>query len=317
MTTVDNQGNESAKSNILLYNPAEEAVSPLGPSATVTWEDAPAGTTVSGYKIYHNNILIGEITDPSVHEYTSDIPLDPTNIFTVMAYDSSGVETQVASTISYKSDPASTTSASLAAVIITNNQTGEAPLTINFDGSGSQGPVTSYAWSFGDGDTANGAAASHNYQFAGTYTATLTVADANGLSQQTNISITVSGSTAGSTTPVTGPKAVIASSSPIGDTPFTVNFDGSGSTSPQSTIASYSWEFGDGALDEGVAVAHTYTLPGTYYPSLTVLDSAGLTDQISTPVIINARSRTDNQPAAAVCVRRHPRIRGSTTRRHI
>ena len=303
MTTVDSQDNESAKSNILLYNPTEEAISPLGPSTTVNWEAAPVGTTVSGYKIYHNNILIGEITDPSVHEYTSALPLDPTNIFTVMAYDSSGVASKVASTISYTSDPESANSASLAAVIITNNQTGEAPLTTNFDGSGSQGPVTSYAWSFGDGDSANGATVAHNYQFAGTYTAALTVTDAHGLSQQTNIAITVSASTAGSTPPVTGPTAVIASSGPVGDAPFAVTFDGSGSTSPQPAITSYSWAFGDGTTAEGSVVSHTYTLSGIYSPSLTVCDSAGLTDQISTPVIITpGPEQTTNQPPQSMFV---------------
>ncbi|MHA3703897.1 PKD domain-containing protein [Jatrophihabitans sp. YIM 134969] len=53
-------------------------------------------------------------------------------------------------------------------------------LTASFDGSGSSDPdgtVSSYAWSFGDGATANGVTASHPYAAAGTYTVTLTVTD--------------------------------------------------------------------------------------------------------------------------------------------
>jgi thermitase len=41
--------------------------------------------------------------------------------------------------------------------------------------------VVSYSWAFGDGGTATGASASHVYTSDGTYTASLTVTDANGL----------------------------------------------------------------------------------------------------------------------------------------
>jgi PKD repeat protein len=290
MTAIDTLGNESVKSNILTFNPTD-TVSPVGPAATLSWEYDPADTTVAGYRIYHNNTLIGEITDPSVLTFTSDTPLDSTNVFEVRAYDSSNVETKIDSTITYTNDPTSSTG-TLAAVIITNNQDGEAPLTVSFDAGASTGPIASYAWAFGDGDTATGATAAHTFQSAGTYTATLTVVDTSGSSQATNITITATGSTS---SPAEDPTAVIASSSTVGDAPFTVNFDGSGSTTPQPPIISYSWDFGDGVSAEGVSVSHTYTLSGTFYPSLTVYDSAGLSNQITTPVIIGA-GQTTNQP---------------------
>jgi PKD repeat protein len=46
-------------------------------------------------------------------------------------------------------------------------------------------PVDSYAWDFGDGYAASGAAASHSYQTAGTYTVTLTTTNSKGTSIQT------------------------------------------------------------------------------------------------------------------------------------
>jgi MYXO-CTERM domain-containing protein len=55
---------------------------------------------------------------------------------------------------------------------------------VAFDGRGSyqiRGSISSYAWDFGDGGTAAGAQATHAYATAGTFTATLTVANAGGL----------------------------------------------------------------------------------------------------------------------------------------
>ncbi|QVQ52722.1 PKD domain-containing protein [Spiractinospora alimapuensis] len=51
-----------------------------------------------------------------------------------------------------------------------------------------------------------------------------------------------------------------------------VTFDGSGSVPGDGDIVSYLWEFDDGQLVEGAEVEHTYE-PGTYYVTLTVIDS--------------------------------------------
>jgi serine protease len=56
-------------------------------------------------------------------------------------------------------------------------------LTCDFNASGStdDGGITSYAWSFGDGSSGSGVAASHTYAAGGSYAVTLTVTDAGGL----------------------------------------------------------------------------------------------------------------------------------------
>lgn len=55
----------------------------------------------------------------------------------------------------------------------------------------SDGTIQSYAWDFGDGQTATGATASHTYGKAGTYTVVLTVTDNAGTSSTSSKSVTV------------------------------------------------------------------------------------------------------------------------------
>ena len=73
-----------------------------------------------------------------------------------------------------------------------NPTSGVVPLTVNFDGTGSfdsDGTIVSYDWQFGDGTTASGSTVSHNYTFAGIYTAQLTVTDNDGRSDTATVSI--------------------------------------------------------------------------------------------------------------------------------
>lgn len=70
------------------------------------------------------------------------------------------------------------------AVATAEPMSGQAPLTVNFDGSGSYDPdgrIMSYAWDFGDNTNGSGVAVTHTYAAAGAYTATLTTTDNNGL----------------------------------------------------------------------------------------------------------------------------------------
>jgi endonuclease/exonuclease/phosphatase family metal-dependent hydrolase len=70
---------------------------------------------------------------------------------------------------------------------------GTVPLNVGFSPSASDpdGYITSYSWTFGDGQTSSQAAPSHIYQSAGAFTATLTVTDNAGASATTSVVITV------------------------------------------------------------------------------------------------------------------------------
>ena len=71
-------------------------------------------------------------------------------------------------------------------------------LTCAVNGSASSdpnGPIGSYAWTFGDGGTATGATASHTYGGAGTFTIGLTVNDGDGGTDSTSHQVTVAANT--------------------------------------------------------------------------------------------------------------------------
>ncbi len=98
-------------------------------------------------------------------------------------YDTIGVFT---STVTARSSDGQSSSAEfivnvrpidLQACFTPNAESGYAPLTVTFDPRCSQGPVITYKWDFGDGDTSRARRPDHTFQVPGSYTVTLEVAD--------------------------------------------------------------------------------------------------------------------------------------------
>jgi len=90
--------------------------------------------------------------------------------------------------------PAASGNQSPAAVMSAQPTSGLAPLQVSFNGSGSSDPdgsIVSYAWNFGDGATASGVTANHNYAAPGNHLARLTVTDNQGASNSTTTTIQV------------------------------------------------------------------------------------------------------------------------------
>lgn len=93
----------------------------------------------------------------------------------------------------------------------------------------------------------------------------------------------------GSIIPATGaaPIAVADNSAPLsGTAPLAVTFSSNGSYDPDGSIASYSWDFGNGATSTAANPVYTYTTPGTYTASLVVVDNSGLSSVADTVTIV-------------------------------
>jgi PKD repeat protein len=140
---------------------------------------------------------------------------------------------------------------------------------LSFDGSASSDPnpggsITGYAWDFGDGTTGSGVKPTHTYAKHGSYTATLTITNAAGLTNSVSHAVTVTDE---------APTASFAAPSGLAKKPLT--FVGTGSD-PDGTITAYSWSFGDGSpTATGAKPSHTFAKAGTYNVKLTVTDSDG------------------------------------------
>ena len=151
-------------------------------------------------------------------------------------------------------------------------------LSCSFDASGTQdedpGSVT-YAWTFGDGSAGAGVSTSHTYGAAGGYTVTLTVTDAEGLTDSTSQQVNP-------TDPVVNQPPVASFTASCVD--LSCSFDASATQDEDPGSVTYAWTFGDGSAGAGVTASHTYGAAGGYTVTLTATDAEGLTDSTSQQV---------------------------------
>jgi glucose/arabinose dehydrogenase len=191
------------------------------------------------------------------------------------------------------------------AVATANPTSGNPPLTVNFNGSGSSDPdagdTLTYAWDLdGDGQFDDGSLAqvTFTYTLAGNYTATLKVTDNHGLFDTDSITITVGNNS---------PTATIVTPSPtttwqVGQV---ISFSGTGTDPEDGNLpaSAFSWSLvlyhcpsncHTHPLQDFVGVkSGSFTAPDHEYPSylvlqLTVTDSKGAKDMKS--VQLNPRT---------------------------
>ena len=67
-----------------------------------------------------------------------------------------------------------------------------------------------------------------------------------------------------------------------------VQFDASASTSPNETIVSYAWDFGDGSNGSGKTAAHVFSAAQTYSVTLTVTNDRGRSASVTKTVTVAA-----------------------------
>ncbi|MER8026653.1 PKD domain-containing protein [Glutamicibacter protophormiae] len=161
------------------------------------------------------------------------------------------------------------------------------------DASGSADPdgrIADYAWDFGDGNTATGASAEHDYEDEGTYVVTLTVTDDRGATAAATANVEV-------TAPANQDPVAEFTAQTMG---LSLQVDASGSEDADGRIVEYAWEFGDGGTGTGATVQHEYAVAGTYEVTLTVTDNRGGT---STKILgVEAEVLTDPQDSEPIAL---------------
>jgi len=144
--------------------------------------------------------------------------------------------------------------------------TGMRPLVVAFTDTSTNSP-TSWLWNFGDGDTTNSTFRNpvHRYANAGTFTVTLTAANAGG----SNATIWADYITVYPQPPVAG----FTGTPTTGSNPLSVVFTDSSTNTPTSWL----WDFGDGDTTNSTVKnpAHRYMSAGTYTVSLTATNAGG------------------------------------------
>jgi PKD repeat protein len=148
------------------------------------------------------------------------------------------------------------------AEFLASSTTGFAPFSAQFTDQ-SSGSVTSWWWSFGDGQTSSEPSPTHTWTAPGTYGVTLTVSGPGGSDTRALPDLVA----VKSPVPVAAFDATLRS----GLAPLAVHF----ADASQGNVTSWSWEFGDGATSSEREPEHIYLSAGAYDVRLTVTGSAG------------------------------------------
>jgi PKD repeat protein len=167
---------------------------------------------------------------------------------------------------------------------------------VTFTATASGGtPPYSYTWDFGDGSTGTGSTATHTYGSSGTLTVTLTVTDNGSPRQTTTSQQSVPIARPAPPPPPPSPLAVSFSyspSSPSAGQRVTFTASATGGTAPYS----YDWTFGDGSTGSGPSTANTYSSGGAFTISLTVRDSGGPQQSVTSQRSITITTPTPPPP---------------------
>ena len=136
------------------------------------WDYTGTDSELAGFRFYQNGRLVCEIADPTARQTDCLTSIDDGTVqFAITSFDQAGTESETSSALTF--DNAG----------LYQEAGGDAPLAVHFTPGASTDPdgtIASYAWDFGDGETATSMAADHSFPLPGNYTVILTVTDNSG-----------------------------------------------------------------------------------------------------------------------------------------
>lgn len=266
-------------------------------SIHIEWAYEVSGdTSVNGFYLYKGNSIICESEDSTDRTMNCIFESAPgTFDFYLSAYSENG-ESPLSAPFPF------TLNEIVPPVVEINSDTssGNLPVTATLSAETLQGSVTRYHWSFGDGTADTWTTenhVTHTYYITDQYTATVTARDINYNTDTKSLTINVSPQDLPSG--VTAPTANIRSSISSGAGPFSVSFDGLASTTANGEISQCIWNFDDNSqIAWGETAVHTYSIPGIYHPTLTVIDSQGIVHSSSVTIVVTDPPSDNNRPTA-------------------
>lgn len=187
------------------------------------------------------------------------------------------------------------------ALLAASPLSGDLPLLVDFDASGSSDPdgsILDYAWDFDGNGTyeefSDGPQVSHSYSTPGLRLVRVRVTD-NDLARAT-ATLQINVTPPGNASPI-----ALCTPALIGaQVPLTVDFDATASFDPDGLITRYDWDFnGDGlweGYDAGPQPSFVFSAPGNFNLGLRVTDNAGAQSLLALPVNLNV---TGNVPPTA------------------
>lgn len=280
LTTNVNVQTVNNPPTVSLTSPANNASFTSGSTVTLNATASDSDGTISKIEFFRGSTKLGEDTT-APYSYTWTNVSAGNYVLTARATDNGG---------------AIATSSAVNISVTTPNQSpvsnpggpysGLRGQAVQFNGGASSDPdglISSYQWSFGDGQNASGATPTHTYTTLGTKTITLTVTDNAGA---TNTAATTA--TIGNQSPVANPGGPYN-----GYRGLAIQLSGSNSSDPDGTISTYQWSFDDGGTGSGTSINHIFTTLGTHTATLTVTDNDGGTNSA------NAAVSVANQPPVA------------------
>lgn len=177
---------------------------------------------------------------------------------------------------------------------------GDAPLTVQFTDQSTGDGLSQWAWDFGDGgdplvgDTEVVRNPSYVYQAPGTYTVSLTVTGAGGVSTETKENLIVVRDPN-----LPPPQADFTASPTGGNRPLTVQFT---DASTGTGISQWEWDFGDGSdpligsTENFQNPTHVYSGTGRFTVSLKIFGDGGTDTETKTDFITVTSPPTPPQP---------------------
>jgi PKD repeat protein len=301
LVVTDNDGLSATAQQIINVSTVKNSPPTAAFVATPTEGDAPLTVTLNGRdsfdsdgKVVHYKWTASNGQNASGASATTTFTFDKPGTYTislVVKDDKGDISSTANQTITVEElkviQPSKVLQPPIALLEISPKK-GEAPLTVNLDGSLSidpDGRIASYEWKASDGQEASGKFAEMTFDIPGRYRITLEVKDNEDL-VSTKVWEIVTVTESGTGTP---PVAKFEDIPTSGQAPFALELDASSSFDPDGGEIVYEWTVlcGKTSLKStGITTSFTLEKAGNCTVVLTVTDDEGLTNSTSQTILI-------------------------------